>query len=180
MEFLDKSSNFTIVQSINNSLTILWPEGMKCDKFLLLLMLCGSLYETRGQNIMQYFPKTNPFDCLAHAMHNVCENIMHNYSDVNRLVSCDKKIIVKSQSRKQLFREMFPSISTPPEPVRTQWGLWINAIEYYTKYFNNFVSFIEKLYPEESVHTLEVQKLAKNPSHVIWPTFTLPLIVWLL
>jgi hypothetical protein len=37
MEFLPKTNNFTIVQSINNALMILWPEGIKYDKVLLLL-----------------------------------------------------------------------------------------------------------------------------------------------
>jgi hypothetical protein len=89
---------------------------------------------------------------------------MHNYGNVNRLVSCGKKIIVKSLSRKQLFKEKFPTTPTPPEPVRTRWGLWINAIEYYVKYFNNFVSFIEELNPEESIHISEVQKLVQSSS----------------
>jgi hypothetical protein len=36
MEFLDKTNNFTIVQSVNNALMVLWPEGIKYDKVLLL------------------------------------------------------------------------------------------------------------------------------------------------
>jgi hypothetical protein len=164
MEFLDKTNNFTIVQSVNNALMVLWPEGIKYDKVLLLLTDAAAYMKLAGKTLCNTFPNLIHLTCLAHAMHNVCEHIMHNYGNVNRLVSCGKKIIVKSLSRKQLFKEKFPTTPTPPEPVRTRWGLWINAIEYYVKYFNNFVSFIEELNPEESIHISEVQKLVQSSS----------------
>ncbi len=77
----------------------------------------------------------------------MCANL---YSDVNELVSNGKKIIVKSNERRDLFNNKFPDIPLPPEPVRTRWGLWIDSVGYYAKNFNNFCEFVKMLDPNES------------------------------
>jgi hypothetical protein len=47
MEFLYKTNNVTIVQSVNNALMVLWPEDIKYDKVLLLLTDTISMFDPR-------------------------------------------------------------------------------------------------------------------------------------
>jgi hypothetical protein len=117
-----------------------------------------------GKTLCNTYPKMIHLTCLAHAMHNVCENITKIYKSVNRLVSCGKKIFLKSQSRKQLFKDRYPLIPLPPEPVKTRWGSWIYAIEYYAKYYLNFKTFVNSLDANESIHIIEAQELLEGSS----------------
>jgi hypothetical protein len=73
-----------------------------------------------GNTLCGIYQKLIHLTCLAHGVHNVCEEIMKIYGNVNSLVSNGKTIIVKSRNRRQLFEQMFPEIPLPPEPVRTR------------------------------------------------------------
>jgi hypothetical protein len=53
MEFLKNQKSSTIVQTINNALNILWPEGVKYDKVLLLITDAASNMKSAGQTLCQ-------------------------------------------------------------------------------------------------------------------------------
>jgi len=60
---------------------------------------------------------------------------------------------------------MFPEVPFPPEPVRTRWGSVLNAIEFYAKYFDCFVKFINELNSKDSsaIQTLQ-EMISKHES----------------
>lgn len=151
LEFINDTKSSTIVQSVMNAMTILWPNGIKYDKVLLLLTDRASYMKSAGNTLCNIFPKLIHLTCMAHAIHNLCEYIAKLYPNVNDLISNGKKIIVKSNERRNSFKQMFPQLTLPPEPVRTRWGQWINSIEWYTKHFVNFCEFVSELESKESV-----------------------------
>lgn len=159
MEFLDKTNNCSLVQSVTNAFMILQPEGIRYEKVLLLLTDAAPYMKLAGNTLCGIYQKLIHLTCLAHGVHNVCEEIMKIYGNVNSLVSNGKTIIVKSRNRRQLFEQMFPEIPLPPEPVRTRQGLWLKSVEYYTKYFTSFCDFVKKLDANESKAIEDTQNL---------------------
>lgn len=97
--------------------------------------------------------------CVAHELHNICEYLMVSYKDVNRLISCSKKIFLKAPTRVDLFRKTCPSVPLPPEPVKTRWGSWLYGIEYMCKYFDEFNRVIDILNPLDSIYIKETKEL---------------------
>jgi hypothetical protein len=89
---------------------------------------------------------------------------MKMYGSVNRLVSCGKNFFVKSQNRRELFKEKCSDIPLPPQPVKTRWGSWLNAVEYYAKYYASFRDFVNLLDSEESVSIVELKDLFRESS----------------
>jgi hypothetical protein len=162
MEIMPNKVHSTVVQCINNALMVLWPSGICYDRVLLLLTDGEPTMRKAGEVLQSLFPKMTHMICLAHGVHNVCETLMSTYTNVNRLISCGKKIIIKSYTRRQLFKDMFPTVPIPPEPVKTRWGHWISAVEYYTKYFEEFTAFISSIDSQESCHIRELQTLLKD------------------
>ena len=82
----------------------------------------------------EIYPKLIHLTCLAHEVHKCAEMVANLYPIVNDLVSNGKKIIVKSNERRNLFKNQeFSEITLPPEPVRTRWGQWINSVQWYSK-----------------------------------------------
>lgn len=60
--------------------------------------------------------------CMAHAIHEVAEEIRTNVQDINKLISSIKKIFLKAPYQIQIFKTITPRISLPPKPVLTRWG----------------------------------------------------------
>ncbi len=96
---------------------------------------------------------------MAHGVHNVCEYIAKEYQNVNDLISLGKKIILKATERRVLFKEMFPETPLLPQPVRTRWGSWQNAAEYYSRNFEKCCEFVSKLDSRDSCAIESFQKL---------------------
>jgi hypothetical protein len=70
-----------------------------------------------------------------------------------------KNFFVKSQNRRELFKEKCGDIPLPPQPMKTRWGSWLNAIEYYPKYYVSFRYFVSLLDSEESISIEELKDL---------------------
>ena len=74
-------------------------------------------------------------------LHNCAEKVRSYFTEVDNLVARVKAAIVKNKTRRSLFKD----IGSPPEPVVTRWGTWLEAAEYYadnltevTKIVNSF------------------------------------------
>jgi hypothetical protein len=160
--FLENTKSHSIVQAVNDSLMILWPNGIKYDKVLVLITDAANNMKCVGRILCKIYQKMTHITCLAHALHNVCEFLVIKFSKVNRLISCGKKVFKKSPNRVAKFRDMCPEIPLPPEPVITRWGSWLMAVEYYTKYFDKFSEVIQHFDGEESVFIEELQELVNN------------------
>ena len=65
--------------------------------------------------------------CVAHLLHNCAEKIRNKYKNTDLLISSLKAATVKNPSRRNLFQE----IGTPPQPVITRWGMWLDAAVIY-------------------------------------------------
>jgi hypothetical protein len=64
----------------------------------------------------------------------VAGEIRENYSDVDKLMSNVKKVLVKASLRVKKFKQDAPSMSLPPQPVLKRWGTWLDAMMYCEKY----------------------------------------------
>jgi len=45
---------------------------------------------------------------------------------------------------------MFPDTPTPPQPIHTRWGTWIDAAVYFATHFEKISQFLEKYDPDEA------------------------------
>ena len=79
------------------------------------------------------------------------EEIQKYYPKVDLLISSFKKVFLKAPSRVELFRNLAPNLSLPPQPIITRWGTSLCAATYYSENFKILQNVIEKLDAEESV-----------------------------
>lgn len=99
------------------------------DKFILLLSDAASYMTACTVALKIMFPKLFHVTCTAHLLHNCAENVRANFKDVDELIARTKATTVKNKSH----RSMFDEIGSPPEPVVTRWGSWLNAAFYYAE-----------------------------------------------
>ena len=149
-EQLEKVNHQTIGKLFNDSMSILWHNGIQHVKVLLVITDAAPYMLKTFECLKVIYPKMIHVTCLAHAMHRLIECIRLNYDEIDLLISTVKKIFVKSPFRVMKFKEMFPTIRLPPKPVITRWGTWIDAALYYAENLHNIKDFLLTLDSKES------------------------------
>lgn len=141
---LKKANHETIVRAFNDSIDLL---GKDFDKNKIPLFLTDAApYMVKSANVLKiFYPKLIHVTCLVHGLHRVAEEIRSQFNNIDLLISLGKKIFLKAPSRVAIFKEMYPLLSLPPQPVLTRWGTWLGAVEYYAKNFDQFKNVVEKL-----------------------------------
>jgi len=96
-----------------------------------LLVSDAARYMTACTNTLKtLFPQLFHITCLAHMLHNCAEKVRGHFAEVDNLIAAVKAVTVKNKQRRHKFNE----IGSPPQPVLTRWGTWLNAVEYYAKH----------------------------------------------
>lgn len=140
---LEKTNNLTISRFVNESLASFFlPESIPTKNLLLLLSDAAPYMVKAGNSLKIFFPNLIHLTCLAHGINRVGETIRERYKTVNSLISNMKKLFIKAPLRVQRYKENFPNLLLPPEPVITRWGTWINAAVFYADNFQDLKKFI--------------------------------------
>jgi hypothetical protein len=116
-----------------------------------------------GRCIQTLYPKALHVTCLAHALHNVCEEVRAHFPKVDRLIAEMKKTFLKCPKRIAILNKKCPDIPNPPKPITTRWGTWITAVEYYYTYLNEIKSAVEE-FNENAQCVNVVKELIKDQS----------------
>lgn len=159
MDQLQKTNHQTIAALFNDSMTILWPNGVQHGKVLLFVSDAAPYMLKAGTALRTFYPRMIHVTCIAHALHRVAESVRSKYTVVDKFVSSMKKILLKAPDRVTSFHEQCPNIALPPKPILTRWGTWLTAVSYYAEHWNEIISFVETLDPESSSAIKTVQKL---------------------
>lgn len=149
-EVLEKCNHATISRFFNDSMGLLWPNGVLHDKVLLFLSDAAPYMVKAGNALRVFYPKMIHLTCLAHAMHRVAETVRSMYPDVDLLISTVKKIFLKAPSRVAVLKQNYPELCLPPQPVITRWGTWLEAAQYYCDNFNEIKDVVSKLDPDSA------------------------------
>ncbi|KAJ4447740.1 hypothetical protein ANN_09748 [Periplaneta americana] len=64
------------------------------------------------------------------------------------------------------LQSLYSDIPLPPQPVVTRWGTWIQSVVYYSKYFKEVVTVIDKLPETDSAACVKAVKDCLNDSRV--------------
>lgn len=112
---VDAANATNIAAFVNDSLIILWPEGLlflfmyfntclyfksffiagiEYDHVLVAITDAAPYMVAAMRSLKTLFYKMLHITCFAHGLHRVCEFIRSEYEDVNKLISCIKSIFV--------------------------------------------------------------------------------------
>lgn len=154
-----------IVEFVEQSLSILWPNGIRREKLLLFVSDAAPYMMAAGRSLKNdhNYAKLVHVSCLAHGLHRVAEEIRGTYVLANDVIAVTKSVFLKSPSRKRRFCEISPGVPLPPQPVTTRWGEWLKAATYYHDHFDEVQAVIERLEPDAATVN-RAQQLWENPN----------------
>lgn len=98
-----------------------------------------------GTVLKALYSKMIHVPCLAHGLHRIAEEIRSHFPTVDKLISRVRQVFLKAPSRTMLFKTEATGIPLPPEPIRTQWGTWLQAASYYCQYFKEIYKVLQLL-----------------------------------
>jgi hypothetical protein len=162
MSYIRDTKSKTIIQTFNNSLDVILPGDEKYHKVLVLITDAAPNMKSAGNTLCEMYDKMTHITCLSHALHNVCEYLINKYQKVNQLINYGKKVFKKSPHRIGIFKSHYPDIPLPPKPVITRWGTWLQAVEYYVTYSEEFADVVNKLDSNDSVFIESLRNLLKD------------------
>ena len=114
--------------------------GILRQNFNLLLSDAAAYMLKTGKILKQLYPQLLHVQCLSHLLHNCAEEIRTKFKDTDNLIARIKLAVQKNPTRRHMFHE----IGTPPNPVITRWGTWLDAaVNYYAKNLPE----VKKIYP---------------------------------
>ncbi|KAJ4447765.1 hypothetical protein ANN_09773 [Periplaneta americana] len=163
---LSKVNSQAIAYFVNKGLQSLYSGNIDDSKVLLFCTDAASYMVAAAPLLKTFYPNLTHVTCLAHGLHRVSETIRNEFPLVNSFISNTKKCFCKAPSRISIFRENFPDIPLPPQPVVTRWGTWIQSVVYYSKYFKEVVTVIDKLPETDSAACVKAVKDCLNDSRV--------------
>ncbi|KAJ4442676.1 hypothetical protein ANN_04265 [Periplaneta americana] len=134
-EVLDKVNHASIVTLFENSMSLLWPDGVKRENILLLVTDSAAYMMKAGRQIKLSYPNICHMTCLAHCLH-----LSHD-------LSCSLSSQSSRDCEELLSRS--PEIPLPPKPIITRWGTWLDAASYYAKYYEKIVDVLAVLNSED-------------------------------
>lgn len=148
---LAATNHLTIVRFLQDSLLLLWPEGIQFDKVLMFVSDAAPYMALAGDVLSAYFPKMVHVTCLAHGLHRVAEKVRSLYANADFAIANGKLAFTKAPRRVALFNLRAPDLQLPPEPIITRWGSWIKAAIYYSLNFPEVRDIINELVPDADV-----------------------------
>jgi len=101
--------------------------GVERDEFALLITDAARYMTCAAATLKILYPRLLHITCIAHLLHNCALKVKNHFEHVDQLIARIKASTVKNRTREILFH----SIGSPPLPVVTRWGSWINAALYY-------------------------------------------------
>nr|CAI5856225.1 unnamed protein product [Callosobruchus analis] len=75
-------------------------------------------------------------------------------------------MFLKAPLRIQLYKESFPGLPLPPQPVVTRWGTWPNAAIFYSKNYKKIKNFILALSDESNAGANKGFKINSIPNQL--------------
>ena len=95
-KFVEQTNSATIAQTLNEALTLLWPDGIKYEKVLLIATDAAAYMKKAGEIMNGLYPNMVHVTCVAHAFHNVAEAIRKALPLLDKFIGEASKIFRKA------------------------------------------------------------------------------------
>lgn len=147
---MEKTNANSVAYFVNSGLKLLYPNGVKDEKVLILYTDAAAYMLAAGKLLKVFFQNLIHVTCLAHALHRVAEEIRNQFPKVNDLISSVKKVFLKSSTRVAAFKEKCPNLPLPPAPILTRWGTWLQAVQYYSENIQGIADVVNSFSEDDS------------------------------
>lgn len=161
---VDRCNSSVIASFVNDSLSLLWPDGIKYQN-VLFIVTDAAPYMIDAFNSFKYlYPNMIHMTCMAHGIHRVCEFIRKKFPLLNTFISSMKKVFRQSAAHRNIFKELTDGLPLPPQTIVTRWGSWLTAVHYYSENFEAIENVLNEIDSDDSESVATAKSLLENVS----------------
>ena len=117
--FLETADSGTMSRLVKDTLRALDPN-FDSSRFRIFVSDAAPYMCKAGRDLKVFFPRLVHLTCVLHGISLVAEKALEAFPEVNRLIAACKMVFVKAPSRRATYRESYPELALPPEPVLTR------------------------------------------------------------
>lgn len=139
--FSERANNTTVQQAVNKACAILYGPDIPYEKVWFIISDQAPYMLKAVRGLKELFPNLKHLTCLIHALNRVCDLIKESNDDINKLIASMKSALLKSNERRQQYREVC-KIQLPPNVIEIRWNTWLNAVFFYAEHFSAIKSFV--------------------------------------
>lgn len=154
--FLETANNTTVQQAVNKACMTLYGADIPYHKVWFLISDQAPYMMKAGKGLKEMFPNLKHISCIIHGLNRLCEFIKEKHDNVNKLIASMKAVLVKSNNRRQIFREIC-ALPLPPDVIEIRWNSWLNAAFYYAKNISAIRPFVDALKDKKSKAVTKLQ-----------------------
>lgn len=154
-KLLQKTNHETISRFINDSLKSIFSDSEFNNRVLLLLSDAATYMGKAGKCLKIFYPNMIHVTCAAHGCHRLAERVREMFPDINTLVNNGKKMFLKAPARINIYKEMLPGKSLPPQPVITRWGTWLESAIFYAENYQDFVRVVDEIKKTDDAQSIK-------------------------
>ena len=152
----ERVDNSKISQIIDDTLRKLHVER---PNFYLLLSDAAPYMIKAGKNLKNFYENMSHVTCFSHLLHNCAMEIKSHFKDIDFLIASIKTATVKNHSR----RSMFSEIGSPPNPVVTRWGSWLESCAYYAEHLPKVIEIVNN-FEDDGLISQRAKEAVAQPS----------------
>jgi hypothetical protein len=104
----------------DNSLFLLWPDGLCRDDVLLFITNAAPYMVKAAKSLDIFYTNMIHLTCLVHGLHCIAEEIHKHFPKVDNLIYNGKTIFLKASSRVLFVKTELPDILLPSQPIITR------------------------------------------------------------
>lgn len=155
--FLERANNTIVQQAVMKACATLYGPDIPNEKVWFLISDQAPYMLKAGRGLKEMFPNLKHITCLIHGLNRLCEFIKDKYDDVNKLIASMKAVLLKSNNRRQIFRDTC-NLRLPPDVIEIRWNSWLNAAFYYAENFSAIKAFAFTLDGKNSKAVTKLKK----------------------
>ena len=128
-----------VVETVNQQVVItkiddaLKKHDIERNNFVVLLSNAVNYMAVFTATIRILYPQICHIICMANLLHNCAERMARgHFKEIDSLIAT-VKAAATMMNKNQRYK--FNAIGSPPQPVLTRWGTWLNAAQHHVKNF---------------------------------------------
>lgn len=163
-EMLENTNYQSICNLFNESLLLLWPNGIRRDDIFLFITDATPHMIKAGKVLGIQYTKMIHTTCLARILNCFAENIRYNYRKVDELITNTNKMFLEVPSRVMVFKFETPNMPLlRPQPFIACWNTWLEAAFHYSEHYNEFCRVVKMFDKNEALSIKVLHTIIETP-----------------
>lgn len=158
VRILEATDSLTVTHAIIETITSLYPDGVRYDKVRLILSDQAPYVTCAGKKLKEFYPNLIRVTCVVHAFQIVCLKLKELNRVANSFQSSFQSLFDRASHRMAEYKTS-TRLPLTPDVIVTRWASWLKGIVYIATNYEKIRTYIEELPSNKNDAVINLQAL---------------------